>query len=80
MTRWSHSKADVRDALDDAEAEAFVVMPTPDNHGHSWGYIDCPKCDQRFYVNSTPKSPTSHAKRIRQFIRRHQHPQDGEGR
>jgi hypothetical protein len=76
MAKWSHPKPDVRRALDDADAASFAVVPTPDAHGHSWGYIDCPKCDQRFYVHSTPKSAGNHAKRIREFIRRHHH-QDG---
>ncbi len=68
MPRWSHSKSDVRDALNEADSAGFTVVPTT-AHGHSWGYIDCPKCDQRLYVNSTPKNAGNHAKQIRRFLR-----------
>lgn len=74
MTRGTHPKADVRTALDNASAAGLHVVATPDKHGHSWGYIDCPECDQRFYVNSTPKNTGNHAKQIYRFVRRHEHP------
>ena len=78
MTRWSHSKPEVRGALDEAVAAGLKVEPTPDSHGHSWGYIDCvdPDCAyprRRFYVDSTPQDQDNEANDIRRFIRRHQH-------
>jgi hypothetical protein len=77
MTRWSHSRPEVRGALDEADAAGLKVEPT-DTRGHSWGYIDCadPDCtnpQRRYYVNSTPKSQDAEASRIRRFIRHHQH-------
>jgi hypothetical protein len=74
MPEWSHSKKEVRRALDDAKAAGLGVTPT-EAHGHSWGYIDCshPGCGGRYYVWSTPASEDGHAKQIRRFIRRHKH-------
>jgi hypothetical protein len=77
MTRWSHSKPEIRKALDDADAAGLKVEPTA-AHGHTWGYIDCvhPDCadpQRRLYVNSTPKDQDNEASKIRRFVRRHQH-------
>jgi hypothetical protein len=74
MSEWSHSKKEVRQALDEAVAAGLTVTPTA-AHGHSWGYIDCPHtgCGGRFYVWSTPGREGRHAKQIRRFIRRHEH-------
>jgi len=74
MPRWSHSKSEVRGALDEADSAGFAVVATM-ARGHSWGYIDCPKCDRRLYVHSTPKSAGNHAKQIRRFLR---HPHDAD--
>ncbi len=77
MATWSHSKKEVRKALDDAAAAGFLVVPT-EAHGHSWGYIDCPHaaCSGRLWVWSTPASEDDHAKQIRRFIRRHGHKEE----
>jgi hypothetical protein len=74
MPTWSHSKKEVRKALDDAVAAGFEVKPT-DAHGHSWGYIDCPhpECPQRQWVWSTPADQDDHARQIRRFVERHRH-------
>lgn len=85
VPRWSHSKPEVRRALDEASAAGLKVEPTPDSHGHSWGYIDCTDLDcglprRRFYVNSTPGSPSNHANDIRRFMKRHQHKKGTGGR
>jgi hypothetical protein len=77
MPTWSHSKPEVRGALDEAKAVGLRVEPTT-SHGHSWGYIDCvhPDCPEpkrRFYVRSTPEDQDNQANKIRRFIRRHQH-------
>jgi hypothetical protein len=74
---WSHSKKQIRGALDEALAVGLKVLPTT-ARGHSWGYIDCLDCTGRFYVWSTPKSADVHARQIRQFIKRHSHPEEGE--
>lgn len=78
MTRWTHRDKEVREALDEAVDRYFTVMPTPQRHGHSWGYIDCmePGCGQRMYVWSTPEPPANHAKQIRRFLQRHRHPKE----
>lgn len=77
MTRWSHSKPEIRGALDEADAAGLKVEPT-ETRGHSWGYIDCvhPDCTEpqrRLYVSSTPRDQDNEASKIRRFIRRHQH-------
>jgi hypothetical protein len=74
VPNWSHSKKEIRSALDDADEAGFRVTPM-EAHGHSWGYIDCVGhgCDGRFYVWSTPEDEDIHARKIRRFIRRHDH-------
>lgn len=72
MTRWSHSKKQIRAALDEADAAGLKVAPTA-AHGHSWGYIDCTDCAGRFWVWSTPQNPDNHASDIRRFIQKHRH-------
>jgi hypothetical protein len=74
VPNWSHSKKQVRKALDEIDPEDFKVTPT-EAHGHSWGYIDClnKACKGRFYVWSTPEDEDSHARKIRRFIQRHVH-------
>jgi hypothetical protein len=78
MPGWSHSKPEVRRALDEAAGVGLTVVATPNRHGHSWGYIacthpDCPPRMRRMYVHSTPASQDNHARDIRRFIRRHEH-------
>jgi hypothetical protein len=77
MPAWTHGEKEVRQALNDADAASFNVVPTH-TRGHSWGYIDCQgtECDGRFYVWSSPASAAEHAKQIRRFIRRHEHKED----
>lgn len=77
MPSWSHSKPEVRSALDEAAMAEMKVEPT-ETRGHSWGYLDCvhPDCSdprRRYYVNSTPKNQHDEASKIPRFVRRHQH-------
>jgi hypothetical protein len=78
MPRWTHSRPEVRRALDEANAAGLMVVPTT-SHGHSWGYVDCtdPDCRdplrRRLYVHSTPRNQDNEANAIRRFIRRHEH-------
>jgi hypothetical protein len=79
MARWSHSKKQVREALDEADRACdeeskpgFYVADT-NARGHSWGYIRCLACSQKFSVWSTPKNADNHADQIRRFVRRHHH-------
>lgn len=75
---WSHSKKQVRDALDEAHAADFGIYAT--SAGHRWGYVECGKCGQHFSVWSTPRSADNHAKQIRRFVKKHSHEDDaGEG-
>ena len=78
MTKWSHSKKQVRAALDEADAAGFDVHDTS-SHGHSWGYIQCTADKQRMSVWSTPRDADVHAKQIRQFLTRHSHPKEEGG-
>lgn len=73
MPRWGHSKKDIREALNDAAATNDFKVEDTSEHGHSWGYVRCIRCGQKFSVWSTPKNATTHAKQIRQFMRRHGH-------
>jgi hypothetical protein len=68
----AHSQKQVRAALDDADAAGFKIVATA-AHGHSWGYVDCPRCPDRFYLWSTPRNADNHAKQIRRFVQRHAH-------
>lgn len=68
---WSHSKKQVRDALDEAYSADFSICKTP--AGHRWGYVECGKCGQKFSVWSTPQSPDNHAKQILRFMKKHSH-------
>jgi len=64
-----HPKKDVAKALE-AAGETFTVRPMK---GHAWGFLICDVCGQKMSIWSTPKSPSSHAKRIREFITKHDH-------
>ena len=76
MPEWSHSKKEVRHALNDAVAAGFLVKESG-GHGHSWGYINCQyaECMGRMSVWSTPRDQDDHAEQIRRFIRRPKHDQ-----
>jgi hypothetical protein len=76
MPRWTHGEKEIRAALDEAGAAGFAVVPTPHAHGHSWGFIDCGKCQGRLYVWSSPASPSHFASKIRRFVRRHSHEEE----
>jgi hypothetical protein len=69
--RWSHSKQQVRDALDDAYAAKLSVCET--HAGHRWGYVECKECGQSVSVWSTPRDADNHAKQLRRFMQRHGH-------
>jgi hypothetical protein len=72
MPRWEHPKKEVREALGDADAaDGFEIEDTSDR-GHGWGCVRCKRCGQRFSVWTTPKSTSTHAKQILQFMRRHE--------
>jgi hypothetical protein len=73
---WSHSKKQIRDALDDAYAADFGVYETPS--AHRWGYLECGKCGQREAVWSTPRNADNHAKQLRRYMQRHSHDSEGE--
>ena len=77
VPNWSHSKKQVRDALDDAYESDFAACETP--AAHRWGYLTCPKCGQTFSVWSTPRSADNHAKQIYRFMNRHRHDDEGVG-
>lgn len=76
VPNWSHSKKQVRKALDEAHKAGFDVKET--TAGHRWGYVRCTECGQTFSVWSTPRSADNHAKQIRRFIANHSHTEEGE--
>jgi hypothetical protein len=82
MPRWSHSKKQVRKALDEADrtrdenGKARFDVEDTNASGHGWGYILYLKCRQRFPVWSTPKNADNHAEQIRRFLRRHHHEEE----
>lgn len=76
VTGWSHSKKQIRDALDDAYRGGFSVYETPSEH--RWGYLERGKCGQKENVWSTPRDADNHAKQLRRFMQRHSH-DDSEG-
>jgi hypothetical protein len=75
VPNWSHSKKQVRDALDGAHEAGFTVRET--SAGHRWGYVECGKCGQRLSVWSTPKNADNHARQTRRFLQRHGHEDEG---
>jgi hypothetical protein len=82
MPGWSHSKKQVREALDEAEGacdnedKACFEVADTSSSGHSWGYVRCRACGQRMSVWSTPKNADNHANQIRRFMRRHHHEEE----
>jgi hypothetical protein len=74
MPEWSHSKKEVRRALNDAAMAGFLVTESG-GRGHCWGTIHCghAECLGRMSVWSTPRDQDVHAEQIRRFIRRHEH-------
>jgi len=74
MPEWTHSKKEVRHALNDAFAAGFLVKES-DGRGHCWGTIQCQHTDclGRMSVWSTPRDQDVHAEQIRRFVRRHEH-------
>jgi len=71
ISRGRHQKGDVAAALDRAQAVGFKVEP--DKNGHRWGWVICCTCGDKQYVSGTPKSPSTEAKKIDQFVRKHRH-------
>jgi len=72
MSKWSHCKKQVREALDDADKAGFDVEDTS-ARGHSWGFVGCRVCGHKFPVWSTPRNADNHANQIRRFMRNHHH-------
>ncbi|WP_323448150.1 hypothetical protein [Streptomyces yaizuensis] len=64
-----HQKKDVEAALKRAEAAGLKV--TRDKKKHTWGYVLCCPCSQRFRVDCTPKSQGDEAAEIDRFTRGH---------
>lgn len=64
-----HPKADIRTALRRARKEGMVVDEI--HNGHRWGTLTCPGCERSQPVYCTPKSPSTAARRIDEFSRKH---------
>jgi len=74
VSKWSHSKNQVRKALDEADGKAGFDVVDTSAHGHSWGYVRCEECGQKRSVWSTPKNADNHASQIRRFLTNHRCP------
>lgn len=71
--RSRHPKKDVEEALQDAEAAGWVVGERRGHHGHAWGQMTCPGDCPIVWINSTPRNPQNHAKRLRRAVERCEH-------
>src|ERR1035437_4926341 len=73
MTRQTHSKKEVEDAVKFAETEGWTVLL---GGGHAWGKMYCPyndvecRCGEFCIVSiwSTPKNPWNHAKQLKRVV------------
>jgi hypothetical protein len=65
---WRHPHKEINKALRSADDAGFEVIEV--KHGHVWGRVVAPN-GQQLTVWSTPRSPETMAKRIREFVRRH---------
>lgn len=73
MTKRKHPNKDIQAALNYAEQNNWRIKV---GGSHAWGKIYCPYSDQRCRcgnfcitsINSTPKNPSSHAKKIRRVV------------
>lgn len=64
---WRHPHKEINKALAAAADAGFDVMEV--KSGHVWGHVRAPN-GQELTVWSTPRSPETMAKRIREFVRR----------
>lgn len=67
-TGWRHPHKEINKALEAAADAGFKVLEV--KHGHVWGRVVAPN-GQELTVWSTPRSPETMAKRVREFVRRH---------
>lgn len=74
VSKWSHSKSQVRKALDEADDKVGFNVVDSSSQGHSWGYVLCEGCGQKLFVWSTPRSADNHANQIRRFLANHRCP------
>lgn len=65
--RRRHPHKEIEKALQRAEQAGFGVEVV--NRGHVWGHVVAPN-RQELKVWSTPRSPETMARRIREFVRR----------
>ncbi|MER7043951.1 MULTISPECIES: hypothetical protein [Streptomyces] len=64
-----HQKKDIEAAL--RRAEACGLKVTHDKSRHTWGYVICCPCSDKFTVHCTPQSAGNEAKKINGFINKH---------
>lgn len=68
MARERHPHKEIEKSLKQAETAAFDIEVI--RRGHVWGKVIAPD-QQALTVWSTPRSPETMAKRVREFVRRH---------
>jgi len=65
-----HPNKHIREAIAYAQARGWRVVKAA-AHSHTWGKLLCPQHDRDgcyFNVNSTPRNPEAHARRIRRAV------------
>ncbi|WP_152052410.1 hypothetical protein [Tautonia marina] len=68
MPRSRHPNKEIEAVVAEAEARGWRVMV---GGSHAWGFLYCPESARdgcRVAVYSTPRSPESHARRLRREI------------
>ncbi|MFB6603595.1 hypothetical protein ACFCXR_21980 [Streptomyces noursei] len=65
-----HQKKQIAKAIKQAEAAGFKVEEK--HSGHTWGIIICCNCGERDRIFCTPRDADVAAKRIDEFVRKHQ--------
>lgn len=68
MPKGRHQHKEVAKALQEAKGAGFEVVEL--QSGHVWGKVVAPN-GQELKVWSTPRSPETMAKRIREFVRKY---------
>ncbi len=69
-----HPKKEIEAALRVAEARGWIVEEI--HRGHRWGILSCPTREHLMVIWSTPRSPGTLGKRIREQVSRCRHGQE----
>lgn len=67
----NHPKPDIRRAL--IAAREMGVLVTEIKNRHRWGEVTCATCGESLAIAHTPRNQSVIARRVDEFVRRHQH-------